>query len=268
MDSDLERLEDLLIQRSLEGLNGSEQREMETLLEIFPHIDADAFDRAVAAVTVSTITVNEEMPAELFAGIQASGVEFVEARRQAPPVEPRQATHIETARRRRPAARSNNTLPWLLAAASAAFAVFSWWSLQSPNTSVTAQEQRLVLVDAGAPVLEWSATEDPAAAGASGDVVWDNNLQQGYMRFRLLATNNPEDFQYQLWIFDAERDERYPVDGGVFDIPAGTTEVIVPIRAAIPVRNPALFAITVEPPGGVVVSSRERIALVAEVAQA
>ena len=41
------------------------------------------------------------------------------------------------------------------------------------------------------------------------------------MRFRGLAANNPTQIQYQLWMFDAERDERYPVDGGVFDVPAG-----------------------------------------------
>ena len=48
------------------------------------------------------------------------------------------------------------------------------------------------------------------------------------------------------------------------DIPAGATEVVVPIDAKVAVGEPYLFAITVEPPGGVVVSSRERIALVAQ----
>jgi hypothetical protein len=38
----------------------------------------------------------------------------------------------------------------------------------------------------------------------------------------------------------------------------------VPIRARLPVGKPVLFVITVERPGGVVVSSRERIALVAK----
>jgi anti-sigma-K factor RskA len=70
--------------------------------------------------------------------------------------------------------------------------------------------------------------------------------------------------QYQLWIFDKNRDERYPVDGGVFDIPPGAHEVFVPIDARVPVGEAVLFAITVEPPGGVVVSKRDRIALVAK----
>ena len=67
--------------------------------------------------------------------------------------------------------------------------------------------------------------------------------------------------QYQLWIFDARRDERYPVDGGVFDAAADTAEVIVPIDAKIEVGTPVLFAVTVEKPGGVAVSNRKRIVL-------
>ena len=52
---------------------------------------------------------------------------------------------------------------------------------------------------------------------------------------------------------DPSRDER-PIDGGVFDIPAGADEVIVPIDAKLRADNPAVFAITLEQPGGVVVS--------------
>jgi anti-sigma-K factor RskA len=86
------------------------------------------------------------------------------------------------------------------------------------------------------------------------------------MRFVGLPANDTSAEQYQLWIFDGTRDDRYPVDGGVFDIPAGATEVVVPIHARLPVRQAALFAVTVERPGGVVVSSRERIVALAQVA--
>ncbi len=117
--------------------------------------------------------------------------------------------------------------------------------------------------------LDWTATDDPAAQVASGqpatgDVVWSSADQAGFMRFNGLAVNDPGQHQYQLWIFDAEQDERYPVDGGVFNIPE-SGEVIVPIAAALPIVNPTLFAITVEKPGGVVVSSRERLPLLAKV---
>ena len=111
-------------------------------------------------------------------------------------------------------------------------------------------------------VLSWSASADPAARGASGDVTWSTAAQAGFMRFRGLAPNDPAVSQYQLWIFDREQDERHPIDGGVFDV--GPGETTVAIDAKLRVAEPYLFAVTVEKPGGVVVSSRERIVLLAK----
>ena len=112
--------------------------------------------------------------------------------------------------------------------------------------------------------LAWTATADSSAFGATGDVVWSARAQRGVMRIAGLQPNDRGRFQYQLWIFDKRRDQRYPVDGGVFDIPAGAHEVFVPIDARVPVGDAVMFAITVEVPGGVVVSKRERIALLAK----
>ncbi len=61
---------------------------------------------------------------------------------------------------------------------------------------------------------------------------------------------------------DATRDDRYPVDGGVFDVPASPAEVSVPFSAWVGVGRPVLFAVTAEQPGGVVVSGREHIVVV------
>ena len=89
-------------------------------------------------------------------------------------------------------------------------------------------------------------------------------MREHGLAFSGLAANDSSQIQYQLWIFDAGRDDRYPVDGGGFDVPAGVDEVVVPIQAKLPVGEVALFAVTVEKPGGVVVSSRERIAVLAQ----
>jgi anti-sigma-K factor RskA len=83
------------------------------------------------------------------------------------------------------------------------------------------------------------------------------------MVFRNMRRNDPTTEQYQLWIFDKDRDERYPVDGGVFDI-TESGECIVPIHAAVQVNEAALFAVTIERPGGVVVSDRSRLPLLAQ----
>ena len=145
-------------------------------------------------------------------------------------------------------------------------ALLGWWPRLSSTLETTVEEQRARLIEEpGTLAQDWTATEDPAAQGASGEIIWSTSEQRGFMRIRGLAANEPTREQYQLWIFDRNRDERYPVDGGVFDIPAGAEEVLVPIDAKLPFEEPYLFAVTVEPPGGVVVSSRERIVLVAEV---
>jgi len=107
--------------------------------------------------------------------------------------------------------------------------------------------------------ISLGATKDPAAAGVTGDVVWDPVTQRGFLHFAGLAANDPAVHQYQIWIFDAVRDKRYPVSGGVFDVPANAAEVVIPIRAALMIAQPAAFAVTVEKPGGVMVSGLEHV---------
>ncbi len=111
----------------------------------------------------------------------------------------------------------------------------------------------------------WAPAGDPVGREVRGDVVWDARTQTGYMRFVGLRRNDPATAQYQLWIFDGSRDERYPVDGGVFDVRGDGDEVIVPIHARLPVGTPLAFAVTVERPGGVVVSDRSRVVVIARV---
>ena len=77
-----------------------------------------------------------------------------------------------------------------------------------------------------------------------------------------MPVNDPSVSQYQLWIFD--EDQEHPVDGGVFDVTT-SGEILIPIEAKLVVSKPTLFAVTIEKPGGVVVSNKERIAVVAEV---
>ena len=84
----------------------------------------------------------------------------------------------------------------------------------------SASEARTELLASGSVLtrLDWSRGPSPRSGEPSGDVVWSGDLQRGYMRFRGLPKNDPAVFQYQLWIFDSERDAATPVDGGVFDI--------------------------------------------------
>ena len=106
----------------------------------------------------------------------------------------------------------------------------------------------------------WAWTHEAGlVADVRGEVVWDGETQEGYLTLSGLEPNAPAGRQYQLWIFDAERDDRYPVDGGVFDVPVHIQSVTVPIRPALRVSQPVAFAVTLEPVGGVVVSDRSHL---------
>jgi hypothetical protein len=172
---------------------------------------------------------------------------------------------------------------WWTAACLAGLLFWQWSGLPrvvapgkdpGPTPSLAQSRGQLLAEAPDAVTVAWKkASDDPSViagqadletAGSLGDVVWSPARQQGFMRFRGLAANDPAVAQYQLWIFDAERNEAYPVDGGVFDVPADPKgEVVVRIDPRLPVSRATAFAITVERPGGVVVSNRERLPLLA-----
>lgn len=154
----------------------------------------------------------------------------------------------------------------VLAAAASVAAIVGWWPrpVETPAPQVVAapapaELRSKLLGEAGTLLVAAQGTD--FAQGASGDVVWQPRAQSGWMRLVGLPVNDPTVEQYQLWIFDEA--QKHPVDGGVFNVSA-SGELLVPIDAKLRVEKPTLFAITIEKPGGVVVSDRERIAWVAK----
>ena len=170
-----------------------------------------------------------------------------------------------------PPSRRSAALPWTVAAAATVLAVLGWWprlvEFQSGVSAAGGFDQwraerarARMLATAGVGHWAWRGGSEAAA----GDVVWDARSQRGFLRLHGFVPNDPERGQYQLWIFDAARDDRYPVDGGVFDVPPGRDEIIVPMHPTLPVSRAVAFAVTVERPGGVVVSAREKIVAFAQ----
>jgi hypothetical protein len=293
-----EQLLDLLSARVGSGLSADDEAQLRRLLGDNGHFGEDHFEQAAAVVELAFLTAApaagaaaaeaeiEPFPQSLQQRLESDAAAFVAARSSAAPSTPdsprEQAKDDNVTAFRRPAprqaSRRSAALGWWAAAACAVLAVAGWWSLlrgpagspagpgvDAPPVVAELTLQQRVDQAPDAVVLPWSATEDQAAAGASGEMVWSASLQAGYMRFHDLAVNNPREAQYQLWIFDSSRDQRYPINGGLFDI-AGS-EVVVPVEPEIPVMVPTLFAVTVEPPGGVVVSDRSRIVVTAAVAE-
>ena len=133
----------------------------------------------------------------------------------------------------------------------------------SPSPELTVAQKLEVLRDApDTQRLDFCPASDPYSQ-ISGEVVWNDERQEGYMSLANLPVNDPTKNQYQLWIVDPKRDE-IPVDGGVFDIPVGSETAIIPIRNALQVSKPTVFVITLEQPGGVVKSKQEVVVALAE----
>jgi hypothetical protein len=269
---------DLLIKQVTEGLSPEEQRALDVLDSAVASANLREFERAAAAISLAASAHAEPLPAALAQRLARQADEHFAAitdpARGTDPAAPRNTTAMPP--RPRAAARSG-AYGWLAAAACLVLAVFAWNRspplapvvtppaavippMAKPAAPLTAaQERAALLAKSDSLKITLGATKDPAAAGVSGDVVWDPATQRGFVRFVGLAPNDPAVRQYQLWIFDGGRDKRFPVDGGVFDIPVNATEVVIPIHAALPVLSAKAFAVTVERPGGVVVSGREHV---------
>lgn len=296
------RLVELLVQRAVDGLSSAERAELKQLLSEEKYDDAGRFEYTAASLLLAGDVENhelEEMPDSLRERLFAQAETF-EASMSPPPrqssAQPRvisiagrsrstpaaPAVSVPSGSRttqqpsRKPSSSWQGKVGWFAAAASVLIALAGWWprlqtgedpTVETPVIATTLEQERQQLVaQQGVVTRTWQTTQDPAASGVTGDVVWDPRTQNGYVRFRGLQANNSDQQQYQLWIFDKTRDERFPVDGGVFDIPPGQSEVIIPITAKLEIRDPAMFAVTIEKPGGSVVSSRDRIVVLAQVA--
>ena len=293
-----QRLVELLVQRAVDGLNSAERAELKQLLAEENYVDAGRFEYTAAALLLAGNVEDEALPEDLQDRllIQAQSFESsldTSSFKAPPPASPRQqvisivgrsrqaaSTPAQAAKQQQTVAprRTSNVawqgkVGWFAAAASVLIAVAGWWprlqsggaDVEPPVVASLEQQREALLAQQGTLRRTWQTTQDAAASGVTGDVVWDPQKQQGFVRFRGLQANNAQEMQYQLWIFDGTRDDKYPIDGGVFDIPAGSKgEVIIPINAKLHVNQAAMFAVTIEKPGGSVVSTRDRIVVLAK----
>ena len=258
----LERFEELKVIKAIDGLSEIELAELHRLSKHLRTDDLEDFERVAAAIDVKyTQQAIEPMSDSLRIKLQeqAANFEF-----QTPDMgEPTLAK-----RREKPVYRTT-VIPWLAAAASFIFALFALYEpTDSPVKAISEIRNEFLLSASDIISVDWKSTEASSGEETSGqeigDIVWSPSLQEGYMRFRNLPVNDPTKEQYQLWIFDKNQNEATPIDGGVFDI-ASTDQAIIPIVSKLVAKDVYLFAITIEKPGGVVVSSRERLPLIAQV---
>lgn len=257
--SETSRWEELQVTRLLFGLTAEETTEYDDLSRHIPAEELDQLDTVVASLDVVWSNMQSEpLPEHLRNAIRIRASQELMTK----PVESLANPSTDPAT----AIRGNNHLPWFVSAVCLLLAMLTWITNRPTDKvfpDVAQLRAELIAASQGLVQAKWSPGPTPNE-GATGDVVWSAPQQKGFMRFRGLPVNTPSKEQYQLWIFARNQSDETPIDGGVFDI-TSTEEVIIPINAKLHVQDAFMFAVTIEKPGGVVVSSRERLPLLAKV---
>lgn len=249
---------------------------LEQELELRSTVDPLALEEfELAAGELSLLVPKEEMPRDSTQRIEA-GVRLEIQRGVARPHGSHAAGRRSSAARgpqAKGAPRSSDARPavstvglgWALALVLLSWIVLEPTLRSASKTDQVAAADALLASAADVVRLDWTHAGDPRAAGVMGEVRWSNEAGAGTMLFQGLPVNDPAEAQYQLWIFDGTRPDSSarPVDGGVFDVVGGETRVAIDAR--LPVGEATLFAVTLERPGGVVVSDREHLLLTAVV---
>lgn len=261
-EDDPELLE-LIAGRTLGDLSAEEQSKIDSSWSERTRGDAEELDRTAAAVALMFANENRiEIPDDLRARIREDAGDYLRgaARNSAFGG----SSNVELSQRE--SFQRREIFAWIAVAASLLLAVGLWVSQQQRSaTAPTMVAARTQLIQDAEDLIrvDWGPGKTPFESEVKGDIVWSTASQKGYMRFLDMPQNDPTIQQYQLWIIDPERDDE-PIDGGVFDV-AESGEVIIPIDAKLDVIAPAAFAVTIEKPGGVVVSTQERLPLLAAV---
>lgn len=260
-----ERLLDLKVQEASFGLSQTEAAELRGLIAEFPDWDGDE-SLSLTAANIQLVGIQEEqMPAHLMRSIED---EFSRLYPEPNRIAPKTSTEENPSSK---ALFDTNWLGWALAGAFGVALVFNSLSSFDGTTpsvpvALTVQQEFDELLSNSQDVVrnEWVSPTPDKQLGFEGEVVWSETKQKGFMKFKGLPVNDKSKETYQLWIFDSNQKSEHPIDGGIFDV-EGDGEVIVPIQAKLEVKNASLFAVTVEKPGGVVVSSREKLLSIASV---
>ncbi len=272
---------DLLCKQAVYGLTESEIEQLQELEKnADSSIDSQSLELTAAAISMMGLEI-EPMPDHLESKILSRINEHAALASNADGsveenvfTRPRQPVPAES-----PSGSSVwNWFPWAVAAAACVVLAVNIFTSRNttdvadgPKPTPTLEErltpaqqrQRLIETSPDVARAEWGKGNVDEIAAVSGDVVWSDERQAGYMRFRGLPKNDPAKETYQLWIFEDGKLEPHPKDGGVFDV-TDDGEIIVPIDPKLATKDPKVFAITIEKPGGVVVSSREKIAALAK----
>ncbi|HPH64876.1 MAG TPA: anti-sigma factor [Kofleriaceae bacterium] len=278
-DFETMRAQELLIMRASQGLTAAEADELAAL----GVADNESFDTAGVMIELAT-KHDDELPTDLAdkifaaavaksptynASATAPAVPAVAAVLTAPVLQAVTANDLAARAARSPRKTLPTRTAWLVggwATAAAAAGIAVWAFASGPNraagqASAQANQAAVAPNNPDAQTIPM-ATNTPGAAGVAGSVRWNGKAQQGVLELRGLPANEAGNQRYQLWIFDRQRDDKFPVDAGLFDASSGNT--VVPFSPRVKVSDARQFMVTLEAAAGAVVSDRSHVIVVSE----
>lgn len=278
MNQELEKQRlDLLIKKAIYGLSEQEQAQLDEFERDEMNVQDQSFELTVAAIGLIDAEKDAAMPVGLRSKVLSDAHQWFDAREKpAQPVADREPAYAQAV----PARSFWDWFGWAVAAAACAALVINIWMTRIQPTEVSREvtptqtpvekldpvQQRQRLIDTSSDLVRasWKPGNVKELASVSGDIVWSDAKQVGYMEFTGLPANDKGKSTYQLWIFDETQDPKTPIDGGTFDIDENG-KAVIPINAKLKAKNPKMFAVTIEKPGGVVVSKQEKVVAISKI---
>ena len=195
--------EELMAGKALGELDAAELERLAELGERFGGIETDDLEVLAGELTAALVPPDEEdLPAALRDKIAEAAERELRSDSKGPDLRVVSGSGPGTASPSAPA--GPGLMAWSGWAVAAVMAALWLGGVGGPNPGPEAPaapnpaELRAELTEGDVDAVEiaWTATEDPAAAGASGDLVWSNETQSGVMRFVGLEPNDPNQLRY------------------------------------------------------------------------
>jgi len=294
--NNLQRLHDLLSEQATAGLSDSDQLELQQLLAENASLQREGYELAAAAIDLALAPPSgTPLPERVRRGALMKSTMEAEPENEIEPAVYRLSDDNVLAKRHvvgtavasqfAESAPIEPTLPpeppgkmgWAIALAIIGVAFLTYAAGRSSGAKTKKNSPRepaaVVSIDSPTPTdacdtlisetpdvitLTWSSS-DATLGDVSGDVRFSTKSQQGCLSLTGLPRLDLTQAVYQLWIIDADR-QGPPVDAGLFEVSGRvTTAERIPFTPKLKVTNPIVFAITREPPGGVVTSKNQPI---------
>tara|TARA_B100000965_G_scaffold353062_1_gene328685 strand:- start:85 stop:900 length:816 start_codon:yes stop_codon:yes gene_type:complete len=245
----LNNLLDLLAMRSCQPLSYTEELELNHLLDEFPEYTPDYFE-PIAALADSTMFVHD--PKNLSSMPESIQKKIIKNFRS-------QNAESKTLQIFKNIFQTPK-LAWAmtcLLAIGTSMSMIEFRNYETNYRNLPVKKALLEITSEDLIEYNWFAQTDEFC-DCSGNVMWSDDSQRGFITLAGLPMNDSSKNQYQIWIVDPNMHAN-PVDGGVFDIVTTESPTIIPINPKLPIGKAKGFAITLEQTGGVVISEQPLI---------